>query len=161
MSNRIESLGKLRAYFGFGLGTLVDRIVLQKTVYILAHLGCPGLSEYKKDFTMYIHGPYSRKLAKDAYEFNVETIKHADLSPVEEEKINLFKKIVNFAKDTGVSLEYFMACEMVADLIYFYSGRLVSDENNAFELLKERKTYFNDSVKVKNVIDFLRSEKVI
>jgi uncharacterized protein YwgA len=65
MSNRKEVLGKLWAHFNFSLDSLVDRIVLQKTVYILSRLGYPGLNEYYKDFGMYIHGPYSSLLAKE------------------------------------------------------------------------------------------------
>jgi len=161
MSNRKEVLGKLWAHFNFSLTSLVDRIVLQKTIYVLSYLNYPNLGDYKKDFAMYIHGPYSPLLAHDAYDLSENLKIKSGFSETEEEKVSLFEESVKFAAEGNNKLEHFMACELVADIIFLYSNEKVRDENKLFEILKEKKTYFNDSAKVFAVANFLKEKKII
>src|SRR3989344_3884315 len=99
MSNRKEVLGKLWAHFNFSLNSLVDRIVLQKTIYVLSYLNYPNLGDYKKDFAMYIHGPYSPLLAHDAYDLSENLKIKSGFSETEEEKVSLFEESVKFAAE--------------------------------------------------------------
>src|SRR3989344_1869118 len=148
MSNRKEVLGKLWAHFNFSLNSLVDRIVLQKTIYVLSYLNYPNLGDYKKDFAMYIHGPYSPLLAHDAYDLSENLKIKSGFSETEEEKVSLFEESVKFAAEGNNKLEHFMACELVADIIFLYLKKKLRNKKNFLKTLKKKKTNLTDPAKV-------------
>lgn len=58
-----DILYKLAREFGLGRDSMVDRLKLQKTIYLLQAWGLP----LGYGFGWYIYGPYSQELVYDAY----------------------------------------------------------------------------------------------
>lgn len=160
---RKETLAKLWGKFNFGLEFLPDRIRLQKIIYILCKIGYPGLGEYAKNYSFYVHGAYSPLLAKDAYELNEKPITvAAKFSDAEEERLAAFHKILNASKASGNRAEEYVDCELIGDMMYFCtSGHVLPSEDALLKRLVEKKAYFNDPEKVRAAMRILKETNAI
>ncbi len=68
---------------------LAERIKLQKIVFFAKRIGV----DFKYDYSMFVHGPYSRDLARDYYSLNIEPSKLNKSCEEIDVKINLLSKL--------------------------------------------------------------------
>lgn len=150
---RRRKLAKLFEIFGFNVDYLKNRIILQKTIYLLDIAGM-GLG-YR--FSYYIYGPYSSTLADDAYNIsgNPELLKTAaKLTGAEEECIDRVKKMLDeYPSD---STWY----ELLGTIVYLKRNKKPTDA----ELLKELEghhSYLKDPVRFGKAITILQKNKFL
>lgn len=166
MTNRKIVLAKLWNHFKFSLDSLPERIRLQKTIYLLMRLKYPKLSEFYSDYNLYIHGPYSSALAKDVYdlqESNQELLDNhkGGFSSGEQGIIGDFEKLFKNIKCKFAEVEDFIICELLSDIIYYYCNNLASNDDELYEKLRHRKSYFDDRELVFSSISILRTNSAI
>lgn len=129
------------------LDTLVERKILQKTIYFLQEFGIHlGYS-----FGFYIYGPYSSELTDDAFllkkrrEQAPETIETVELSLDEEGALS--KAIKFFDEIKGENAEIAHQLEMLSSLHFLWkiSYSKTKSEEEIFEKFKKTKNIQDDT----------------
>lgn len=132
----------------FKLDSLCERIRLQKTVYILAKMGFDELKAYLPTYGLYLYGPYSAVLAKDAFEIKEKLIKDTSdnlLSKNESKIVKLFSETIEsipVCKDEPTHATY----ELLGNMIY-YSEHERLNADKLFDKIKSKTAYFSDRKK--------------
>lgn len=149
MVPRAEHLARVWKLRRLSVSSLVDRVILQKTIYLLAILGHKGLAPYLRTYSMYIYGPYSPEVARDAYSINESgEWKRIKMTASEVSEVEKFSKkldgIIDAIPDKeGESPE--IKYELLADIIYFSREEPRITEEELFSKLREKHSYFDDS----------------
>lgn len=159
-NDRKAAMASLWKKFGFKVNSLSERIKLQKTIYLLANLGYKDLKPYLKTYSMYIYGPYSSKVAKDAFELSQENFSSEKLSEEQENILKCFIDIKSMLPDKNDAPEY-MGLELLANITFFANMDKTSTPESLFETLKKKKIYFDDKEYFGKALDILRKNNLI
>ena len=175
------TLEKLGMDYRNAVSTLDERVILQKTIFLLKQLGY----DLKYNFNWYLKGPYSPALASDGY-----TLRDSLASPVLEDKIESwmqkvendpefsermhlsilprsesaiipFKKIRDrLYQITGIKQSEIM--EIAASLVYIYEYLGYRTRNAILQFFYEEKTiYRQKSSKVLTIYGILAQHGLI
>ncbi len=127
----INLLKSLWSKYEFKLDTLENRIIFQKTIYLLQELGLN--IGYK--FNWYIYGPYSSQLASDGFELERKQ-ETKDFSPVRVEKsiTSKFDKLI----DKNSSTWY----EFLSSILFLKNKKETKEK--IFKQLAEHQSYLGD-----------------
>ena len=96
--------GLLKRAGDYGVRTFRDRLVLQKTVYLLQAFGI--YLGYR--FTWYLHGPYSTQLTRDAFSLEPDWSAHSPVyftNDASEQRFRQFLQFVEPYRTNGLLLE--------------------------------------------------------
>ena len=139
-----EILLKIWKHFDFNLNNLLERIRVQKTIFLLKKSGYPGLDKYS--YSWYLYGPYSRKLAADAFEIGTAlAVSPSSVSFSEKEKaaIEKVKSILAiFDKSTEKTAKE-IKFELLADIL-FWNGANKKTKDEIFNELVKNHDYLNN-----------------
>lgn len=115
-----------------------DRLKLQKLIYILSYKNI----HFNYDFTWYIHGPYSSKLARDGYSYmrRVNEVRH-NYPPNEEER-----KVVEGIRNARNMLNDPNRAELIASFLYL-TDRYGSEETARQELLIRKPRFSENQIR--------------
>ncbi len=111
-----------------------DRLVLQKTVYLLQKLGVKMNFEYN----LYLRGPYSPSLTKSLYANKKEFDKlepRIPLSAPEKERIQKFRRVIDLLPS---ELE-------IVSTYTFLTSESGLDEDDAIRRLKQLKPFYSEA----------------
>lgn len=129
------------------LDTLVERKILQKTIYFLQEFGI----HLGYAFGFYVYGPYSSELTDDAFllkkrrEQAPETIETVELSVDEEKALSEARKF--FAEIKGDSAEIAHQLELLSSLHFLWKISYSKNKpaEDIFEKLKKMKHIQDDT----------------
>lgn len=152
----------LKKKFNFNMSEFSDRVMLQKTTYLLKELNFPGLTKYKS-YSWYIYGPYCSDLAHDAFTLYTkkdikDVIDNLELNLTEENIINKYKTLCKKLK-ISEGLPKYASLELFASIIYFNKNKFNSEET--FKKIKEYKPHLAYETLYKDAEDILKTEKLI
>ncbi len=127
----INLLKSLWSKYEFKLDTLSNRIIFQKTIYLLQELGLDV--GYK--FNWYIYGPYSSQLASDGFELEGKQ-ETKDFSPIRVKKsiTSKFDKLI----DKNSSTWY----EFLSSILFLKNKKETKEK--IFKQLAEHQSYLGD-----------------
>jgi len=161
MTNPSElALAALWKKLNFNTNTLADRIRLQKTVYLLSKLGYNELKAYEKTYQMYIYGPYSQKVARDAFMLSTQEIVDTPLSKEQTEILKRFCDLESSLPNKNEAPLY-SNLELMANILYLLENNQSHDLKSIFAYLATKKSYFNDLVYFNKALDILQSSGLI
>jgi uncharacterized protein YwgA len=130
---KAKYLGKILKRVGnFSMATFKDRLIFQKTVYLIQAFGIS--LGYK--FSWYVHGPYSPDLTKVGYKLKDIYDDLPIRKFVEEDVENKFKKFLGFIEDKKKNADYL---ELLASLHWLSEKNPEADEDAIIQFLWERK----------------------
>ncbi len=125
-TDRLNKLGVLFREFSFSLETLKDRIILQKTIYLLKYMGL----NLGYNFSYHLYGPYCGELTLDAYKRVKTTV--LKLTKNEEEAIIKLKKILKLYPNDSTWYE------LLATTLFFKKEEKLDEEKIFNEILKKK-----------------------
>jgi len=133
MENK-EILSYLANKFNLSSGTLNERMISQKAIYILQEMGL----DTNYAFRWYLYGVYSNELANDFFIMGDNKLKDIELS--EPQKI-IIDKFGNFSKDNLNDPSFF---ELVSSIIYLLRNNPSINKEEIFEKIIRLKSHLND-----------------
>jgi len=158
-----DTLKRLWNHFSFSLDSISERVRFQKTIYLLSKIGFPNLEAYERSFKMYLYGPYSPELAKDAFDLiESKDIPTESISFSDEESIalTLFSDLIGaLPKYEGRPL--YAPYELLSDIIYWTSSEPAISNEDLFERIKNKKPYFNSRSEFDVAFDLLTEKGLI
>ena len=155
LSRRAQVLGQILKRIGnYGeMETFDDRLILQKTVYLLQAFGV--YLGYR--FSWYLYGPYSPELASDGYDLipNYDEIEPVDFSSEEaEERFRLF---LEFLGDEDRNPTWLEALASVHSLCKLYPER---SKDEILDQVARKAPYFDHQL-ADQAWDYLRSQGML
>jgi len=116
----------------FNLDSLNNRIIFQKTIYLLQKIGLD--SKYK--FSWYLYGPYSSELASHGFNLSKKGNIEVQGPALNAETINKFKTLT---KGKGKDSVWY---ELVASILFLSENN--SSKETIFTKIKGHRTYLNN-----------------
>lgn len=158
------ALARVWKALDFRLDSLPERIRLQKTVYLLAKMGVNDLRDYLPDYGMYLYGPYSSAVAKDAFELSENKLaeklnENNPLTDDEKGKIRLLTLMIRnipVGKDDPTHSSY----ELLSDIIY-YSTDKNKNSDEIFAEVKKKRSYLDNREKFNHAENLLRTNNLL
>ena len=132
----IYDLGVMLKNIGhFGMDIFDDRLMLQKTIYLLKSFGF----DLGYIFNWYIHGVYSPDLTKDGFELQeiYDEIPKLEIKYEPETAQTQFKKFIKFIVNKKSN-----SLELASSLCYWNNKGL--SKNDTLKVVKQKKPHFND-----------------
>jgi hypothetical protein len=145
----IEILRYLVKKFNFNSGTLGERMISQKAMYILQKMGVG--TDYS--FNWYIYGVYSQELADDLYLGG----KPSDI-PLSEKMMDVINKFRSFSEGYFNDPSFF---ELASSIIYLWREEPFVDKERIFEKIVMRKPHLNDPERFDLVYKKLADLKIV
>lgn len=137
----------------FSMTTLADRIIFQKSIFILKSIGL----DLGYEFSLWRYGPYSSELASDGFLLS-ELGWAKETTPLnlkEEDIIYKFKKLTNgHERDTT----FF---ELISTFLYFKNLHQSKNDIELFNLVIEKKPYLDSKDLFNEMIKKLKEENLI
>lgn len=155
-----DSLRKLKKRYDLNVNSLSNRIILQKTVYILSKMKYPNINSYKYSF--YIYGPYSTDVASDAYSLAKEKDNNSIAFSDEELQIlSKFDEMINNVSSNVKDMPKHTQLELLADIIHFNRDESIKNKNKLFNRLTLKHSYFNNETAFSIACDTLVANDLI
>ena len=130
--NDREFVASVFKKFNLNMKTLPSRIAFQKTIFIMQEFG----SGTSFNFRWHNFGPYSSGLADLGFNLSIDEIDNSSL--------NENDAVIRFVKLTNENVSDTKLLEMLADIIYLKKYRLVKDDKELFNKIKEHRPYLED-----------------
>ena len=141
-NSHIATAVALRDLGCYSLGTIDERILLQKKVYLAQDLGLP----LGYGYSWYIHGPYSTDLAAAAYQIIPEglgAIKDKKFNPPYAEMIKRVNELENDISNKKIRIGVVQWFELLSSIAYWQKHGYIT-ESQVVEKIKETKPQFSE-----------------
>lgn len=153
---RIAILSRILREVGFSNSKFANRLIIQKTAYLLQEVFGVDLGA---KFFWFSYGPYSYEIAHD-YKLIMEG-KYLEYMDINSEDIRRFLEFIKKVKDEFVTeekgFEYWL--EIIASL-HMLSKKVYPPPENIVEELVKRKSYLGKN-DVERTLEFMRQEGIL